>query len=54
MPGRAEEAIGFIKGIIASDPDITDAYFSLGNIYFKKHRFRLCLKSLRAWPIMPP
>jgi GWxTD domain-containing protein len=48
MSGRAEEAIGIIKGIIACDPDITDAYYSLGNICFKERRFRLCLKSLRG------
>jgi tetratricopeptide (TPR) repeat protein len=40
MSGKAEEAIKIIQNIIASDPDINDAYFSLGNIYFKEHRFK--------------
>jgi arylsulfatase A-like enzyme/predicted Zn-dependent protease len=40
MSGKAEEAIGIIKGIIASDPDITDAYFSIGNIYFQIQKYR--------------
>ena len=31
---------GSIRGIIASDPDITDAYFTLGNIYFQQQKFR--------------
>jgi arylsulfatase A-like enzyme/predicted Zn-dependent protease len=39
LEGKAEEAIGIIRGIIASDPDITDAHFSLGNVYFKARRF---------------
>lgn len=36
MGGKAEEAIKTIMAIIADDPEITDAYFSLGNIYFKQ------------------
>ncbi len=40
MGGQAEEAIGIIKKIIASDPEVTDAYFSLGNIYFKLGKFK--------------
>jgi len=39
MSGRAAEAIKIIDGIIASDPDITDAYFTLGNLYFKQRKF---------------
>jgi arylsulfatase A-like enzyme/predicted Zn-dependent protease len=40
MSGRAEEATAIIKDIIAADPDIGDAYFTLGNIYFKQRKFR--------------
>jgi arylsulfatase A-like enzyme/Tfp pilus assembly protein PilF len=40
MSGQAEEAIKIVKGIIATDPDVTDAYFALGNIYFKGRRFK--------------
>jgi arylsulfatase A-like enzyme len=40
MSGKAEEAVGIIKGIIAADPEIGDAYFSIGNIYFKERKFQ--------------
>jgi arylsulfatase A-like enzyme/predicted Zn-dependent protease len=40
MNGQADEAVGVIRGIIATDPDIGDAYFSIGNIYFKARRFK--------------
>jgi arylsulfatase A-like enzyme/predicted Zn-dependent protease len=40
LQGDYEEAIKAIEGIIASDPDIIDAYFSLGNIYFKQEKYK--------------
>jgi choline-sulfatase len=40
MSDQAEEAIKIVKGIIATDPEVTDAYFTLGNIYFKERRFK--------------
>ncbi len=40
MSGKAEEAIKIIEKIIADDPEITDAYFSLGNIYYKQGNFK--------------
>ena len=40
LEGHYEEAIKAIEGIIASDPDIIDAYFSLGNIYFKQEKYQ--------------
>jgi arylsulfatase A-like enzyme/predicted Zn-dependent protease len=45
MSGNAEEAIKIINGIIASDPEINDAYFALGNIYFKEGRFKEAIAS---------
>ncbi len=39
MNGKPDEAIRIIQGIIASDPDITDAYFSVGNILFQERKF---------------
>jgi arylsulfatase A-like enzyme/predicted Zn-dependent protease len=39
MSGKAEEAISIIQQIIAGDPEIGDAYFSIGNICFKARRF---------------
>ncbi|MGB8957701.1 MAG: sulfatase-like hydrolase/transferase [Candidatus Aminicenantales bacterium] len=40
MNGKPEEAIKIIQGIIADDPDITDAYFSIGNIYFQEQKYK--------------
>jgi arylsulfatase A-like enzyme/predicted Zn-dependent protease len=40
LDGKADEAIKIIQGIIASDPDITDAYFSIGNIYFQVQKYK--------------
>ncbi len=40
LDGKVDEAAPIIKGIIASDPDITDAYFALGNIYFQAQRYK--------------
>ena len=39
LDGKADEAIPIIQGIIATDPDITEAYFSIGNILFQDHKF---------------
>jgi len=39
MGEDADKAVAIIKDIIASDPDIIDAYFSIGNIYFQHQRF---------------
>lgn len=40
IEGHYEEAIKAIEGIIASDPEIIDAYFSLGNIYFNQGKYK--------------
>jgi arylsulfatase A-like enzyme/Tfp pilus assembly protein PilF len=40
LEGDFEEAEKTIKAIIDSDPDIIDAYFSLGNIFFKQEKYR--------------
>jgi len=39
LEGKVEEAVEMIKGVIADDPDIIDAYFFLGNIYFKEGNY---------------
>jgi arylsulfatase A-like enzyme/predicted Zn-dependent protease len=39
MNGQPEEAIAVIKDIIETDPDIVDAYFSVGNILFQERKF---------------
>ena len=40
LDGKVDEAVPIIQGIIATDPDVTDAYFALGNIYFQAQRYR--------------
>jgi len=45
MSGNAQEAIKIIQDIIAADPEINDAYFSLGNIYFKEGKFKDAIAS---------
>jgi arylsulfatase A-like enzyme/predicted Zn-dependent protease len=40
LDGKVDEAVPIIQSIIASDPDITDAYFALGNIYFQAQRYK--------------
>ena len=40
LDGKVDEAVKIIQDIIASDPDITDAYFSIGNIYFQAQKYR--------------
>jgi arylsulfatase A-like enzyme/predicted Zn-dependent protease len=39
LGGRADEAIETIRAIIAKDPTIGDAHFSLGNVLYKAKRF---------------
>lgn len=40
LAGEVDKAVKIIKNIIADDPDITDAYFALGNIYFKQENYK--------------
>jgi len=40
MDGQVDEAIAVIRRIIAIDPEISDAYFSIGNILFKARKFK--------------
>jgi arylsulfatase A-like enzyme/predicted Zn-dependent protease len=47
LEGKVEEAVGMIKRIIADDPDIIDAYFSLGNIYFKHGDYEEAIANFR-------
>ena len=39
MNGNIDEAVRTIEAIIADDPTISDAYFSLGNVLYKARRF---------------
>lgn len=40
MDGQVDEAIAVIQRIITIDPEISDAYFSIGNILFKARKFK--------------
>jgi arylsulfatase A-like enzyme/predicted Zn-dependent protease len=40
LEGKVEEAVKIIQGIVATDPDVTDAYFAIGNIYFQAQRYQ--------------
>ena len=50
MNGKPDEAIRIIQGIIAADPDITDAYFSLGNILSKARKFEEAIGYFQPGP----
>jgi choline-sulfatase len=47
LNGAPEEGIQSIQSIIAEDPGISDAYFALGNIYYKTRRFREALEAFQ-------
>lgn len=47
MEGNADEAIAIIERIISQDPEISDAYFTLGNIYFRLGRFADAARNFR-------
>jgi arylsulfatase A-like enzyme/Tfp pilus assembly protein PilF len=42
---KYEEAESLIQSIIQEDPEVIDAYFSLGNLYFKQRQFQDALDS---------
>jgi len=45
LEGDVEKAVRMIDEIIKDDPDVIDAYFTRGNLYFKEHRFKEALES---------
>jgi tetratricopeptide (TPR) repeat protein len=47
MEGKADDAVRDILAIIADDPELVDAYFTLGNIYYKEKRFKDSLQAFR-------
>ncbi len=42
---KFDRAVAIIRAIIAEDPDIIDAYFTLGNLYFKQGELENALES---------
>jgi arylsulfatase A-like enzyme/Flp pilus assembly protein TadD len=48
MSGRAGEAVRIIESIIAEDPDVTQAHFTLGNIHFKEHEFEKAIAAFKT------
>lgn len=47
LGGDPEEAIKTIQAIIAGDPTIADAHFSLGNVFYKARRFKEATESFK-------
>jgi tetratricopeptide (TPR) repeat protein len=47
MEGKADEAIRDILAIIADDPELVDAYFTLGNVLYKEKRYKDSLQAFR-------
>lgn len=45
LEDRYDEAVAQITRIINEDPEVIDAYFTLGNLYFKKREFDKALDS---------
>lgn len=45
LEDKYDEAVALINRIVEADPDVVDAYFTLGNLYFKKREFRNALDS---------
>jgi arylsulfatase A-like enzyme/predicted Zn-dependent protease len=43
MSGQADAAVEIIRSILADDPDVSDAYFTLGNIQFKRGDYRAAI-----------
>lgn len=41
---RFEEAVLMVEKIIEEDPDVIDAYFTMGNLYFKEQKFEKALE----------
>ncbi|MCX7974475.1 MAG: sulfatase-like hydrolase/transferase [Candidatus Aminicenantes bacterium] len=54
MEGDAEEAIRIIKTIIDKDPEISEAHFTLGNIYFRIGQFESALNHFRQALVLKP
>lgn len=45
LEGDVEEALRMVNEIINEYPEVIDAYFTMGNLYFKEHRFKEALES---------
>ncbi|MBS3820034.1 sulfatase-like hydrolase/transferase, partial [bacterium] len=44
LQGDFEKAVQMIKEIIQEDPEIVNAYFSLGNLYFREHKYEQAIQ----------
>jgi len=45
LRGDFEQAVALVEEIIRDDPDVIDAYFTMGNLYFKEEKFEEALES---------
>ncbi len=46
-PGAAERAITMLKKVVADDPQVVDAWLSLGNVYYRESRYEEALAQFR-------
>lgn len=54
MEGDANEAIAIIEKIISQDPDISNAYFTLGNIYFRLGQYDRAIENFQRVLALKP
>jgi len=47
MQEEYEESTRILKNILEEDPEVVDAYFALGNVYYKWDKFDLALESFK-------
>ena len=52
--GGFERAVGMLKQVVAADPNVIDAWFSLGNLYFKEGRYREAIDQFRRTLALKP
>lgn len=54
MAGDAAQAVKAVEAIVAVDPDITDAWFTLGNLHFRMGAFEKAIESFRMALALKP
>jgi len=47
LSGNFDQAIASLQKILDEDPDISDAHFALGNVYFKARKFKEAIEAFK-------